>query len=170
MTKEIELLGLLQEECAEVIQIASKIRRFGEESKNPYDTSGHTNRTLLEHELGDVRLIVQLLQERNYVSEQNIDNRSRWKREKLIEHGIIPKPPSFKEFFLKPVDPEVAAAWAEIDDMMQRDRKRERIFCDIAQATTFTPEEGSSQQSRRKYLLTKAAQILLELESLPDED
>lgn len=167
MTKEIELLGLLQEECAEVIQIASKIRRFGEESKNPYDPSGHTNRTLLEHELGDVRLIVQLLERREYVSEQNINKRVSWKHDKLVENGIIPKPPSFKEWFSRPVDPEVAAAWEEMDKMLQADRKRERILSEISMATEKAPEEGSSE---RKYLLTKAAQILLELESLPDED
>ena len=170
MYNDLEMLGLLQEECAEVIQIISKIRRFGEESYNPYDPSGKSNLTLLEDEIGDVRLIVQILERRKYISEQNIGNRIIWKHDKLAENGIIPKPPSFKEWFNAPKSPETIAAFAELDRIMTEDRKRDRILSEISSTAQFTPEEGSSQQSRRKYLLRKAADILLEIEGLPDED
>jgi NTP pyrophosphatase (non-canonical NTP hydrolase) len=53
-----ESLGLLQEECAEVIQVASKIDRFGLRV-NPY--TGKHNRDELHKELGDVLAQVRLL-------------------------------------------------------------------------------------------------------------
>jgi hypothetical protein len=163
---EIEILGLLQEECAEVIQIASKIRRFGEESYHPNDPLKLTNITLLENEIGDVRCMVNLLKSRKYISDSNIDNSSRRKHEKLIDNGIIPKPPSFKEFFLKPLDPEVAEAWALIDEYCAKDRKRSDILSEISCATEVAPEEGSYE---RRNLIMQAARILLEIENLPDE-
>lgn len=47
----LELLDFTSEECAEAIQAASKVKRFGLD-ENPY--TGVTNRESLEHELGDV--------------------------------------------------------------------------------------------------------------------
>ena len=54
-----EGLNILQEECAEVIQAASKIKRFGLIGK-PINTT-LTNRESLEMELGDVLALVDLL-------------------------------------------------------------------------------------------------------------
>jgi NTP pyrophosphatase (non-canonical NTP hydrolase) len=54
-----ECLNILQEECAEVIQAASKIKRFGIIGK-PLNTS-LTNRESLELELGDVLALVDLV-------------------------------------------------------------------------------------------------------------
>lgn len=54
-----ECLNILQEECAEVIQAASKIKRFGVVGK-PVNTS-LTNRESLELELGDVLALVDLV-------------------------------------------------------------------------------------------------------------
>ena len=54
-----ECLNFLQEECAEVIQAASKIKRFGLIGK-PLNTT-LTNRESLEMELGDVLALVDLL-------------------------------------------------------------------------------------------------------------
>ncbi len=54
-----ECLNILQEECAEVIQAASKIKRFGVVGK-PLNTS-LTNRESLELELGDVLALVDLV-------------------------------------------------------------------------------------------------------------
>jgi NTP pyrophosphatase (non-canonical NTP hydrolase) len=54
-----ECLNILQEECAEVIQAASKIKRFGVVGK-PLNTT-LTNRESLEMELGDVLALVDLL-------------------------------------------------------------------------------------------------------------
>jgi len=56
--KEIkELMGILQEECSEVIQAVSKINRFGID--NVYE--GSTNRDKLEQEIGDVIATVMIL-------------------------------------------------------------------------------------------------------------
>ena len=54
-----ECLNILQEECAEVIQAASKIKRFGVVGKNPNSTT--TNLENLEMELGDVLALVDLV-------------------------------------------------------------------------------------------------------------
>lgn len=54
-----ECLNILQEECAEVIQAASKIKRFGLIGK-PVNTT-LTNRESLEMELGDVLALVDLV-------------------------------------------------------------------------------------------------------------
>jgi NTP pyrophosphatase (non-canonical NTP hydrolase) len=54
-----EILDILQEECAEVIQAISKCRRFGIEEQNL--KSGRTQREELVQELGDVSLLIELL-------------------------------------------------------------------------------------------------------------
>jgi NTP pyrophosphatase (non-canonical NTP hydrolase) len=54
-----ECLNILQEECAEVIQACSKIKRFGLIGKSLNTTL--TNRESLEMELGDVLALVDLV-------------------------------------------------------------------------------------------------------------
>ena len=54
-----EILDILQEECAEVIQAISKCRRFGINEQNL--KSGRTQREELVQELGDVSLLIELL-------------------------------------------------------------------------------------------------------------
>lgn len=54
-----ECLNILQEECAEVIQAASKIKRFG--INNRKDGEELNNLQNLEMELGDVLALVDLL-------------------------------------------------------------------------------------------------------------
>lgn len=66
-----EILMLMQEECAEVIQVISKIRRFGIEDIHP-DT-GVSNRAALIMELGDLQCLVNLLVESDYISQDDID-------------------------------------------------------------------------------------------------
>ena len=58
--KEINL-NLLQEECAEVIQVISKIRRFGLNDINPVD--GVSNRDSLIQELEDVKIFIAAVKE-----------------------------------------------------------------------------------------------------------
>lgn len=53
-----ECLNILQEECAEVIQAASKIKRFGLVGRR---ADSATNQANLEMELGDVLALVDLV-------------------------------------------------------------------------------------------------------------
>lgn len=57
-TKIQEILDILQEECAEVIQSISKCRRFGIDNSHK---SGLTQRQQLTQEIGDVMLMIELL-------------------------------------------------------------------------------------------------------------
>ena len=66
VTKDItEIMDILQEECAEVIQAISKIRRSGIDTIGPY--SKNTNRDELEIELGDLTEMVVLLAEKGLI-------------------------------------------------------------------------------------------------------
>lgn len=69
-----ELLTILQEECAEVIQEASKIKRFGQTSEN-------TDR--LAKEVGDLVCMIELLQEWEVVSYSAIEDARQEKLQKL---------------------------------------------------------------------------------------
>lgn len=61
--RTLELLEILQEEAAEVIQIISKIKRFGLYSYHPDDPARTTNIAHLSVEVGDFIAIVDLLTE-----------------------------------------------------------------------------------------------------------
>lgn len=69
MTAKVdEILNILQEECAEVIQVISKIRRFGLDD----DYSGKTNREKLTQEVGDVLLLIELLKAHNVYTDDGL--------------------------------------------------------------------------------------------------
>lgn len=55
-----ERLTLLMEECAEIIQVAAKIMRFGPESSSPvpHPLGQETNSVLLGREIGDLFLVL----------------------------------------------------------------------------------------------------------------
>lgn len=79
--REEELLGILQEEAAENIEILSRIikviskqRRFG---KTDYNTKE------LEHELGDFLGVLDLLSREGYISLENLEPHIRNKIAKL---------------------------------------------------------------------------------------
>ena len=74
----METLGILQEECAEVIQAVSKYRRFGE-----------NNRLDLEQEIGDVLCLVALLEQQGFISETGIELAMNRKLEKLKKYSNI---------------------------------------------------------------------------------
>jgi len=76
-----EVMDILQEECAEVIQAVSKISRFGLDNLKP--GKANTNREHLEEELGDLQAMVEILQELDIVSFSNIEKAAEAKREKL---------------------------------------------------------------------------------------
>jgi len=77
-----EVMDILQEECAEVIQAVSKIRRFGFESRWPEKTSSSTKEQL-ETELGDLLAMVDIMVEQCIVSDNNINFARAAKKEKL---------------------------------------------------------------------------------------
>jgi NTP pyrophosphatase (non-canonical NTP hydrolase) len=54
-----EVMDILQEECAEVIQAVSKISRFGIDNYKPGKPK--TNREHLEEELGDLLAMIDIL-------------------------------------------------------------------------------------------------------------
>jgi NTP pyrophosphatase (non-canonical NTP hydrolase) len=82
-----EILDILQEECAEVIQAISKCRRFGME--NVYLKGEGTQREQLVQELGDVRLLIELLHAHNLYTEEEIRAAERRKSIKLAEWSNI---------------------------------------------------------------------------------
>ena len=86
-TKLNEMLDILQEECAEVIQAVSKIRRFGME--NEYIKGEGTQREHLVQELGDVRLLIELLHAHQLFTEKEIRAAERRKAIKLSKWSTI---------------------------------------------------------------------------------
>lgn len=66
-----ETMDILQEECAEVIQMVSKIRRFGLDEEHRKD--GGKNRERLECEIGDVLAMFDLLEDMGIVNRTNIE-------------------------------------------------------------------------------------------------
>lgn len=53
-TKIIRNLDMLEQECAEVIQICTKIKKFGPDNYNPSDQLKTKNKLLLLREIGDL--------------------------------------------------------------------------------------------------------------------
>ncbi len=78
---ELERLTILSEECAEVIQIVSKIQRHGYASVHPTDPDGPTNRMMLEKEIGDVLYMISFMEASHDVNHMTVDLHS-------VEKGI----------------------------------------------------------------------------------
>ena len=77
-----EILLILQEECAEVIQAISKCMRFGPDQIKP--GKEHTNIAHLEQEIADVQAMMELLVDNNVgVSLSNIELKKQIKFAKL---------------------------------------------------------------------------------------
>ena len=83
-----EVMDILQEECAEVIQAVSKIRRFGID--NSKVGTQYTNREHLEEEVGDMLAMIDILMVNNIVSWGNLHQAKRAKIEKLKKWSNIP--------------------------------------------------------------------------------
>lgn len=84
--RDQEYMGILQEECAEVIQIISKINRFGLYSSNPFIEGSKNNQQLLIDEVGDVYALIIKLEERGLFSRADIEARAKYKHEKLKKY------------------------------------------------------------------------------------
>jgi NTP pyrophosphatase (non-canonical NTP hydrolase) len=88
MKKQVEeALGILQEECAEVIQEVSKIRRFGLDTL--HYKSGIKHSTMLEMEVGDVLALIDILVEQGILDRDGLEVATENKKHKLkIWSGI----------------------------------------------------------------------------------
>jgi NTP pyrophosphatase (non-canonical NTP hydrolase) len=85
--REREVMNILSEECAEVIQAVSKCHRFGLDNLKPGKPK--TNREHLEEELGDLYAMIEILQEMDVISWTNIEQAALDKREKLKKWSNI---------------------------------------------------------------------------------
>ena len=83
-----EVMDILQEECAEVIQAVSKVRRFGIDNAKP--NTSYTNREHLEEEIGDLLAMVDILLVNDMVNWGNLHRAKRAKIEKLKKWSNIP--------------------------------------------------------------------------------
>jgi len=82
-----EILDILQEECAEVIQAISKCRRFGMDSD--YLKGEGTQRDQLIQELGDVALLIDLLASHRLYTPAELNTAQNKKATKLSEWSTI---------------------------------------------------------------------------------
>jgi NTP pyrophosphatase (non-canonical NTP hydrolase) len=82
-----EVMDILQEECAEVIQAVSKISRFGINNFKPGKPK--TNREHLEEELGDMLAMIDILKEMGVVSGACLEEAKYAKIEKLKKWSNI---------------------------------------------------------------------------------
>ena len=88
MKKQVEeALGILQEECAEVIQEVSKIRRFGLDTL--HYKSGIKHSTMLEMEVGDVLALVDILVEQGILDRDGLEVATENKKLKLQQWSSI---------------------------------------------------------------------------------
>ncbi len=86
-SKEREVMNILSEECAEVIQAISKCHRFGIDNYKPGKPK--TNRQHLEEELGDLMAMVDILKDMDVISEGCLESAKRAKIEKLKQWSTI---------------------------------------------------------------------------------
>jgi NTP pyrophosphatase (non-canonical NTP hydrolase) len=86
-SKTEEALGILQEECAEVIQEVSKIRRFGLDTI--HYRSGVKHSTMLEMEVGDVLALVDILVEQGVLDRDGLETAAENKKLKLKQWSKI---------------------------------------------------------------------------------
>jgi NTP pyrophosphatase (non-canonical NTP hydrolase) len=86
-SKTKEVMDILQEECAEVIQAVSKISRFGIDNFKPGKPK--TNREHLEEEIGDVLAMIDIMLEKNVISLDNLEAAKAAKIEKLKKWSNI---------------------------------------------------------------------------------
>ena len=82
-----EVMNILSEECAEVIQAISKCHRFGLDNFKPGKPL--TNAQHLEGEIGDLLAMVDLLKSNNIVTQQGLDAAKTAKIEKLKKWSNI---------------------------------------------------------------------------------
>lgn len=60
---ETEIMEIAQEECAEIVQAISKVKRFGLMTEH----NGKTNQAHLEEEVGDLQCMISLMVEKGLI-------------------------------------------------------------------------------------------------------
>ena len=80
MTKREEALVILMEECGELIQACSKMIRSGGETK--YERN-------LQDEVGDVFTLIEALKISGLVTDKQIEDRIKVKKEKLMKWSML---------------------------------------------------------------------------------
>lgn len=85
--KTTEVMLILQEECAEVIQAISKCLRFGIDNYKPGKPK--TNREHLEEELGDLLAMIDILLESGEINDVALETATTNKIEKLKQWSTI---------------------------------------------------------------------------------
>jgi NTP pyrophosphatase (non-canonical NTP hydrolase) len=85
--KENEIMNILSEECAEVIQSISKCNRFGMDNLKPGKPK--TNRQHLEDELGDVLAMIDIMLEYDIIDSNKLEEAKLNKFEKLKKWSTI---------------------------------------------------------------------------------
>lgn len=86
-SKQREIMNILSEECAEVIQAISKCHRFGMDNYKPGKPK--TNRDHLEEELGDLMAMVDILLEAGVIDSDHLEVAKLAKIEKLKKWSTI---------------------------------------------------------------------------------
>jgi NTP pyrophosphatase (non-canonical NTP hydrolase) len=79
MKKKEEMLVITMEECGELVQACSKMLRFGEDS----------DYTQLQEEIGDVMCMIEILRDGGLVSDKQIADRIKVKKEKLMKWSML---------------------------------------------------------------------------------
>jgi NTP pyrophosphatase (non-canonical NTP hydrolase) len=82
MNKRQEMLVITMEECAELSQACSKLIRF-EDDRCEQDIAN------LQDEIGDVMCMIDIMKHSGLVSEEQIDERKKVKKEKLMKWSLL---------------------------------------------------------------------------------
>jgi len=85
--REREVMNILSEECAEVIQAVSKCHRFGLDNLKPGKPK--TNCEHLEEELGDLLAMIDILLDMQVISSTSLESAKIAKIEKLKKWSNI---------------------------------------------------------------------------------
>ena len=84
MDRRDEILTILAEECAEVIQEVMKVKRFGDQEYN-----GESAMQRLVKELGDIECMINLMQEFDMINFEELETQAVSKRLKLEKWSNI---------------------------------------------------------------------------------
>lgn len=82
MNKRQEMLVITMEECAELSQACSKLIRF-EDDRTEQDILN------LQDEIGDVMCMIDIMKHSGLVSEEQIEERKKVKKEKLMKWSLL---------------------------------------------------------------------------------